>query len=42
MMRPPGFILAGRRSNKMGGGDKGLLLLDGQPLLAHVIARIAP
>ena len=41
-MRPPGFILAGGRSNRMGGGDKGLLLLDGQPLLAHVIARIAP
>jgi molybdopterin-guanine dinucleotide biosynthesis protein A len=26
----------------MGGGDKGLLLLDGKPMLAHVIARIAP
>lgn len=26
----------------MGGGDKGLFLLDGQPLLAHVIACIAP
>jgi molybdenum cofactor guanylyltransferase len=42
MIRPPGFILAGGRSNRMGGGDKGLFLLDGQPLLAHVIACIAP
>ncbi len=26
----------------MGGVDKGLVLLDGQPMLAHVLARIAP
>lgn len=26
----------------MGGGDKGLLLLGGRPVLAHVIARIRP
>ncbi len=26
----------------MGGGDKGLRLLAGQPVLAHVLARLAP
>lgn len=41
-MMPPGMILAGGRSRRMGGGDKGLLPLNGKPILAHVIARIAP
>lgn len=41
-MRPPCIILAGGRSSRMGGGDKGLLPLNGKPMLAHVIARIAP
>jgi molybdopterin-guanine dinucleotide biosynthesis protein A len=36
------IILAGGESRRMGGNDKGLLLLDGQPLIQHVIARIAP
>ncbi len=40
--RPPCIILAGGRSSRMGGGDKGLLLLDGRPMLTHVIARVAP
>jgi molybdopterin-guanine dinucleotide biosynthesis protein A len=35
-------ILAGGESRRMGGNDKGLLLLDGRPLVQHVIARIAP
>ena len=26
----------------MGGVDKGLVLLDGKPLVAHVLARLAP
>lgn len=37
-----GVILAGGRATRMGGGDKGLRLLGGQPMLAHVIARLAP
>lgn len=37
-----GIILAGGESRRMGGEDKGLLLLDGQPLVQHVIKRIAP
>lgn len=37
-----GVILAGGRSTRMGGGDKGLLALAGRPMLAHVIARFAP
>ncbi|MBN8290700.1 molybdenum cofactor guanylyltransferase MobA [Rhodobacter sp. NTK016B] len=35
-------ILAGGQANRMGGGDKPLLMLSGQSLLARVIARIAP
>jgi molybdenum cofactor guanylyltransferase len=37
-----GVILAGGQSRRMGGGDKGLLDLAGKPMLAHVIARLAP
>jgi molybdopterin-guanine dinucleotide biosynthesis protein A len=37
-----GVILAGGLSRRMGGGDKCLLPLGGRPILAHVIARIAP
>ena len=35
-------ILAGGRSSRMGGEDKCFLPLKGEPLLAHVMARIAP
>ena len=35
-------ILAGGRSSRMGGEDKCFLPLAGEPLLAHVLARIAP
>ncbi len=40
--RPLGVILAGGLATRMGGGDKGLLQLGGQSLLAHVIDRLAP
>ena len=42
MIQPGGIILAGGRSTRMGGGDKGLRPLAGQPMLAHVVARLAP
>lgn len=35
-----GIVLAGGRSRRMGGGDKGLLDLGGRPILAHVIERL--
>jgi molybdenum cofactor guanylyltransferase len=35
-------ILAGGRGTRMGGADKGLQLLDGRPLVSHVIGRLAP
>ncbi|SEH95453.1 molybdenum cofactor guanylyltransferase MobA [Paracoccus alkenifer] len=38
--RIAGIVLAGGQSRRMGGGDKGLLDLGGQPLIAHVIARL--
>lgn len=41
-MKPPCVILAGGRSSRMGGGDKGLLPLNGKPILAHVLDRVAP
>jgi molybdopterin-guanine dinucleotide biosynthesis protein A len=37
-----GVILAGGLSRRMGGGDKGLLRLDGKSMLEHVVARVAP
>lgn len=37
-----GVILAGGRSSRMGGSDKGLRALGDRPLLAHVIARLRP
>ncbi|WP_089269230.1 molybdenum cofactor guanylyltransferase MobA [Puniceibacterium sediminis] len=42
MKQPLGVILAGGQARRMGGGDKGLLELGGQTLLAHVIARAEP
>lgn len=38
----PGLILAGGRGLRLGGGDKPLRDLAGQPLLDHIIARLAP
>ena len=37
-----GVVLAGGLSRRMGGGDKGLKLLAGRPILAHIIERAAP
>ncbi|KIN62097.1 Molybdopterin-guanine dinucleotide biosynthesis protein MobA [Sulfitobacter noctilucicola] len=42
MEQPLGVILAGGQATRMGGGDKGLLTLGGQPLLRHVIDRLEP
>ncbi|HQU68004.1 MAG TPA: molybdenum cofactor guanylyltransferase MobA [Albidovulum sp.] len=40
--RVPAVILAGGRGARMGGADKALLPLAGRPLVAHLIARLAP
>ncbi len=37
-----GVLLAGGRSSRMGGGDKGMRLLGGRPILARVIERLQP
>ena len=37
-----GVLLAGGQSRRMGGGDKCLRELAGQPLLAHIIERVRP
>ena len=42
MKQPAGVILAGGQSRRMGGGDKGLLRLGGETLLARVIDRLEP
>ncbi len=39
---PIGVLLAGGRSERMGGGDKTLKLLGGKPMLARIIARAGP
>ena len=41
-MKPAGVLLAGGVASRMGGGDKSLRMLAGQPILSHVIARIRP
>ena len=41
-MKVVGVILAGGQSSRMGGGDKALLELGGQTILARVIARLGP
>ncbi|WP_218127300.1 molybdenum cofactor guanylyltransferase MobA [Belnapia rosea] len=35
-------VLAGGLARRMGGGDKPLRMLGGQPLLNHVLARVGP
>jgi len=35
-------VLAGGRATRMGGNDKGLVLLAGKPLIAHTLARLEP
>jgi molybdopterin-guanine dinucleotide biosynthesis protein A len=37
-----GVLLAGGRAERMGGRDKGLLPLAGEPLIAHGIRRLQP
>jgi molybdopterin-guanine dinucleotide biosynthesis protein A len=37
-----GIVLAGGQGRRMGGVDKGLVPLDGRPMVAHVIERLAP
>jgi molybdopterin-guanine dinucleotide biosynthesis protein A len=37
-----GLVLAGGQGRRMGGVDKGLQLLHGRPMVAHVLARLAP
>lgn len=36
------MILAGGLARRMGGGDKALAVLDGRPLLSHIIERFRP
>lgn len=40
--RITGLVLAGGRGTRMGGADKGLQLLRGEPLALHVARRLAP
>lgn len=37
-----GIVLAGGLGRRMGGVDKGLVDLDGKPMVAHVLARLEP
>ncbi|HEV8261552.1 MAG TPA: NTP transferase domain-containing protein, partial [Burkholderiales bacterium] len=37
-----GVILAGGLGRRMGGVDKGLQLLNGRPMAARVLSRLAP
>lgn len=37
-----GAILAGGRGSRMGGQDKGLVELNGRPMVQHVIDRLSP
>lgn len=42
MAASAGLLLAGGLARRMGGGDKGLTLLGGRPLLDHILERIRP
>ncbi len=37
-----GLILAGGEGRRMGWADKALMLLQGKPLLAHLLERLSP
>jgi molybdopterin-guanine dinucleotide biosynthesis protein A len=37
-----GIVLAGGQGRRMGGVDKGLVPLDGRPMVAHVLERLSP
>ena len=40
--RISGLVLAGGLGRRMGGADKGLVMLDGRPMIDHVLARLHP
>lgn len=40
--RISGVLLAGGRGSRMGGADKGLMMLGGRALAAHALERLAP
>lgn len=40
--RISGVVLAGGQGRRMGSIDKGLVTLDGRPMVAHVLERLAP
>ena len=40
--RTAGLLLAGGQSRRMGGGDKALMRLGGETLLARIISRVRP
>ena len=42
MIQPHGVILAGGQATRMGGGDKGRLVVGGRSLFAHVLDRLEP
>jgi len=37
-----GVVLAGGRSQRMGGEDKGLVRIDGRPMIDHIIRALSP
>lgn len=37
-----GIVLAGGRARRMGGADKGLIALNGKPMVAYVLAALRP
>jgi molybdopterin-guanine dinucleotide biosynthesis protein A len=37
-----GLVLDGGRARRMGGADKGLMILAGRPMIAHAIDRLRP
>jgi molybdopterin-guanine dinucleotide biosynthesis protein A len=40
--RVTGIVLAGGQGRRMGGVDKGLVMLAGKPMIAHVLERFVP
>ena len=42
MKNVTGLVLAGGRGERMGGADKGWVMVDGRPLIVSVVERFAP